>query len=121
MIYHFSVFFHISAQDSFQRTEKSFECVSVNPNQSARSSCLDTGLSNGVSHQCNFSEIFTCFVLENFLDRPAALFFFSNAFSFCNDIELISIFALFHNILVWSKALFSQGVTDLFSFIAIHI
>lgn len=121
MIHHLSVLFHIPAQDSFQRSQKTLEGLPIYPNQSAWSGCLNTGLSDSVFHQSDLTEILACLVIEHLLNWPVSLLFLSNALALSNDVESVSCLALLHYILVGLISFLLKGITDLISLVSVHL
>lgn len=121
LVDNFSVFLHISTKNSFKRTKKSLESASVNPNKSTRSQSLYTCLPDGIFHQSNFSKVLSCTIIKNFVNRPVILSLFSDELSLSDNIELITSIALTYNIFVSSKVLLFQSITNLISFIRIHL
>lgn len=121
MVHHFAVLVHVAAQDAFQGTQQTFESVPVDPDESTGGDRFDASLPDSIFHQGDLPKVFSSLVLENFLNRAVVLAFFSYALSLCNDIEFVAGLSLPHNILVGAETFFSEGVTNLVSFVWIHI
>ena len=107
VIHHFSVFLHVSAQDSLQWTQQTLESISVDPNESAWSCGFNTGLSDSVFHQSNFTKVLSRLVFKHFLNWPHTLFLLSDTLTFSNDVKLITRLTLSHNILIRPEAFLS--------------
>lgn len=120
MIDYFSVFFHVSSQNSLKWTEKSLESASINPNKSAWNYCFNACLSDCVFHKSDLSEILASLIIEDFLNGAVILTFFSDKFSFSDDVKLVSNIALMNNVLIGPKLFFFQSIANLILFIRVH-
>lgn len=115
----FLVFVHISLKDVFHWAQESLEGITVDRDNSAACLRFDTGLTNGVLHQGNFSEIVAFLVFKHLLGLSSSFFLFCNEFSFSNDVESGSLLSLPDNIASCFEFFLLERVTELFLLIRV--